>query len=49
VAHLSGVRSLEDVEPGINVGPLDRRVLHVAFLDTSPQFVGWHVEVDQLC
>jgi hypothetical protein len=44
VPHLSGVGSLEDVGPGFNVGPLDRRVLHVAFLDSSPQFVGWHVE-----
>jgi hypothetical protein len=48
VPHLSGVGRLEDLEPGIKVGPLDWRVLSVAFLDTAPEFVGWHVEADQL-
>ncbi|MEJ7775527.1 MAG: hypothetical protein WKF72_12035 [Nocardioidaceae bacterium] len=39
------IRFLEELDPTIEVGLLDGRVLDVAGLDASPQFIERHIEI----
>ena len=42
------IRFLEELGPIIQVGLLDGRVLDVAGLNTSPQFIERHIEIPKL-